>query len=738
MTADRQLHIDRAKQLEQEGSLDQASKEWQELLEANPHDPLAYRSVMRITATQSERRGEWAEAEALWTAFLERFPDDNLGVGKQLRCKAELDELAGAWRKAVDGWIAVIAVQRRPWHWGRLVRALIAAGDSQRLEALLAGSLAPHVIAKDEAEQLEVIIGLIDLYASLGRYEDALHWSHKRLEAAPSPAARLERFEILLTGLGASGSATEAAGILESVAASDLPSVSTWLARSTATQLGVMLEEPRLRLIWNDLFGRLCSLRSDDPKLAWRLAELSDRLGIDSSQARERCQHLLRNADSAEALELRARCELIQEDFYAAAATFEQLRDAVLANPSESGLRSFERLNRVLGSQQVLGETVGSIVQSGKSHSFDLRTALVECAVILGKTEMALSLFNDLEKNIRSYDHRYGRIAAWQAACTGDLARAQELFDRFTWPATSTHFADLASDSLHYLEAAGSSLGVADPSEVVLFTRARDEAERLPTFLQHYRRLGVDRFVVIDHESADDTSEILRSQNDVTVINATGGFRASGAGGRWVNHLVDVTAPNNWILFVDVDEHLVFANDEPLQQTIRSMETSGADFCPAITLDLFPATVEELPLIPKMDGQGRLTPRYFFDDTYERLGSLDAPYVDIIGGVRRRLTVMDAHPYLIKTPLQHSGRGGRQLNNSHLCRPGRPAKRTAALLHFKWAGVSSANRSHFAYQEVRQQRGLANGKAALLGPDSVTFSGIEQLEHRGLLSMTSP
>ena len=54
----------------------------------------------------------------------------------------------------------------------------------------------------------------------------------------------------------------------------------------------------------------------------------------------------------------------------------------------------------------------------------------------------------------------------------------------------------------------------AAPGEIRVFSRCRNEALRLPAFLEH-RRLGVDGFFIIDNDSTDGTTDYLAGQPDV-------------------------------------------------------------------------------------------------------------------------------------------------------------------------------------------------------------------------------
>src|SRR6185295_6832777 len=50
---------------------------------------------------------------------------------------------------------------------------------------------------------------------------------------------------------------------------------------------------------------------------------------------------------------------------------------------------------------------------------------------------------------------------------------------------------------------------------VVVCSAVRNEADRLPFFLQHYRRLGAARFLFVDNDSSDGTAALLLREPDV-------------------------------------------------------------------------------------------------------------------------------------------------------------------------------------------------------------------------------
>ena len=118
----------------------------------------------------------------------------------------------------------------------------------------------------------------------------------------------------------------------------------------------------------------------------------------------------------------------------------------------------------------------------------------------------------------------------------------------------------------------------------------RNEAVRLPFFLDHHRRLGVSHFLVVDNASTDGTSDLLKNQPDVSLWHTTGSYRASRFGLDWTNWLLLRHGHGHWCLTVDADELLVYPHWEtrPLPALTRWLDGLGARSFAAMMLDLYP------------------------------------------------------------------------------------------------------------------------------------------------------
>ena len=99
--------------------------------------------------------------------------------------------------------------------------------------------------------------------------------------------------------------------------------------------------------------------------------------------------------------------------------------------------------------------------------------------------------------------------------------------------------------------------GRLEQGATAVISTVRNEADILPAFLDHYRKMGVQRFFFIDNASDDETPRLLREQPDVCLYHAPGSYHAALCGNAWVNQVAGRHCMNRWTLVVDADEFLI-------------------------------------------------------------------------------------------------------------------------------------------------------------------------------------
>ena len=93
---------------------------------------------------------------------------------------------------------------------------------------------------------------------------------------------------------------------------------------------------------------------------------------------------------------------------------------------------------------------------------------------------------------------------------------------------------------------------------ILCFSTVRNEIIRLPYFLEYYRKLGVQNFLMVDNDSDDGTPDYLAAQPDVSLWQTAHSYKLSRFGVDWLTWLQIKYGHGHWCLTVDADEILVY------------------------------------------------------------------------------------------------------------------------------------------------------------------------------------
>lgn len=254
------------------------------------------------------------------------------------------------------------------------------------------------------------------------------------------------------------------------------------------------------------------------------------------------------------------------------------------------------------------------------------------------------------------------------------------------------------------------------------------------SFLAHYRKLGVTRFICVDDASDDGTREALIAEPDVDVFGSNVRYREARRGRIWRERLLSTYGSDRWYLNVDSDEYLVYADCDryPLPKLISVLEKMGIERCPAPMLDAYPpgaiaaATFEGLDdtmpwkVAASIDGCGyRLTRK--------------RRALSLAGGMRER--VFDTGLELMKYPLMYWRQGYSLGVSIHQPLPYRHnhAPIFGALLHFKFfSDAASMARKAVADQQYFNNAQAYNAIAQVLDTlDDVSFVSRQSFSYAG-------
>ncbi|MEM9130669.1 MAG: glycosyltransferase family 2 protein [Pseudomonadota bacterium] len=291
--------------------------------------------------------------------------------------------------------------------------------------------------------------------------------------------------------------------------------------------------------------------------------------------------------------------------------------------------------------------------------------------------------------------------------------------------------------------------------DILAFATVRNELNRLPYFLEHYRKLGVNHFLFVDNDSDDGGVDFLSSQSDVSLWHTASSYRKSRFGVDWLTWLQMKYAHGHWCLMLDADEILIYPHYDtrPLTALTGWLEQNDRQSFGTIMLDMYP--------------KGPLGAQKYYSgvDPFEQLCWFDAgnyfmqkkPDLHnlwIQGGVRARRFFANQPkraPTISKTPLVKWNRRYAYVSSTHSLLPRRLNKVyddhggeciSGILLHSKFletvvarSSVEKARGEHFANSALYHEYydALADN------PDlwceySTRFNGWRQLEAMGLMS----
>ena len=290
---------------------------------------------------------------------------------------------------------------------------------------------------------------------------------------------------------------------------------------------------------------------------------------------------------------------------------------------------------------------------------------------------------------------------------------------------------------------------------ILLFSTMRNERVRLPFFLDYYRKLGVDHFLVVDNGSTDGTREYLAGQPDVSLWETDAGYKQSRFGMDWIMHLLRRHGSGNWCLTVDVDEFLVypFCETRPLRALTDWLDSAGNRAFSSMLLDMYPkGAMHEQPY---HEGQNPFEIAQYFDSgNYTVSRSWPLLNLWIQGGPRARLFFSDdpyRAPALNKIPLVRWHRSYAYVSSTHMLLPrglnltyddGGGEKPSGCLLHAKFLDTFAAKaeeemRRGQHYAESHEYRAYQEGLSRerdLWCPRSEKYINWRQLEILGLMS----
>ena len=116
--------------------------------------------------------------------------------------------------------------------------------------------------------------------------------------------------------------------------------------------------------------------------------------------------------------------------------------------------------------------------------------------------------------------------------------------------------------------------------DITLLAVFKNEELLLPYFIEHYQKIGINNFIMIDNDSSDASCSYLLSlaNINITLYHTLHSYKESNFGTTWINGLLDLYCKNKWCIVVDIDELLQLPyNCKSIQSLIIDMENCNSN-----------------------------------------------------------------------------------------------------------------------------------------------------------------
>ncbi len=292
------------------------------------------------------------------------------------------------------------------------------------------------------------------------------------------------------------------------------------------------------------------------------------------------------------------------------------------------------------------------------------------------------------------------------------------------------------------------------PGDILAFTTLRNEAGRLPWFFNHYRRLGVNHFLVVDNHSDDRSAEVLREQPDVSLWQTGSSYRAARFGLDWLTWLQMRYGHGHWTLMVDADELLIYAHHDTrsLHELTNWLDAAGQKVFGAHLLDLYPKGPLGIQACSPDTDPTEVLP-WFDNGPYRMQRQNPLGNLWVQGGVRERMFFSDRperSPTLNKIPLMRWSRRYAYVNSCHSVLPAHlnygydgpgGSAPSGVLLHTKFlpeivekSRIEKMRRQHFhSPDQFGSYYDGIIGQPDLWTENSVRYTGWRQLDQLKLM-----
>ena len=125
-------------------------------------------------------------------------------------------------------------------------------------------------------------------------------------------------------------------------------------------------------------------------------------------------------------------------------------------------------------------------------------------------------------------------------------------------------------------------------NDPIVILCVKNDLIRIKMLVSHYRKLGIERFAVLDNGSEDGTFEWLSEQEDVDVYRCYDKYQTFVKEG-WINRIVSYYGFDRWVILTDSDELIVYEGMEThsIKELVNYGQKNGIKRFKALTLDVY-------------------------------------------------------------------------------------------------------------------------------------------------------
>ncbi len=130
--------------------------------------------------------------------------------------------------------------------------------------------------------------------------------------------------------------------------------------------------------------------------------------------------------------------------------------------------------------------------------------------------------------------------------------------------------------------------GQCDKNNPIVVLCVKNDLNRIQMLVDHYRKLGVVKFAILDNDSYDGTFQWLFDQPDVDLYQCTEPYQTNVKEG-WINRLISYYGFDRWYVVTDSDELVVYRGMEnsSISELTMKLDNLGVKRVKAITLDTY-------------------------------------------------------------------------------------------------------------------------------------------------------